>query len=274
MSSFSTKLDVQLAVLERAIGARVLVAETPRDLEVAVEPANHEDLLQHLRGLRQRPELSRVVPRRNDEVARAGRVGPNQVGGLDLPEPALDHEVAYEVDDLVPQTHELPRTFASKINVSELPAEVLIDLRLLVDVEGRGLRLVQHFDLASRDLYVARRELRVFRALGSRPHCPADSEDPLVADLPEGGVCGRVLLRVRDDLREAVAVAEIDEGELAVVTAGMYPSGKRDFLARERGARLAAGMRSQHDLVPIVLQERRLARRAGLVLVGVGGPFV
>src|SRR5436309_792426 len=87
--------------------------------------------------------LSRVVARGNDEVARAGGIGPDQVGGLDLPKPALDHEVADEVDDLVPETHELPRTFSPKIDVAILPAEVLVDLRLLVHIEGRGLRLVQ-----------------------------------------------------------------------------------------------------------------------------------
>ena len=95
-------------MLERAIRARVLVAETARDLEVAVEPPDHQDLLEHLRRLGQRPELPRVVARGNDEVAGPGRVGTDQVGGLDLPEPALDHEVAHEVDDLVPEVHELP----------------------------------------------------------------------------------------------------------------------------------------------------------------------
>jgi hypothetical protein len=52
-------LDVELVELARqAIGARVLVAEAGRDLEVAVEARHHQELLVLLRRLRQRVELA------------------------------------------------------------------------------------------------------------------------------------------------------------------------------------------------------------------------
>ena len=51
--------DVELIKLARqAVGARVLVAKTWRDLEVAVEARHHQQLLVLLRRLRQRVEFS------------------------------------------------------------------------------------------------------------------------------------------------------------------------------------------------------------------------
>src|SRR3989442_1632100 len=86
-------LEVKLGVLEGSVSARVFVAEVARNLEVLVDATDHEDLLQLLRGLRQRPELPREVAGRHDEIARAGGIRPDEIGRLDLPEPALDHEV-------------------------------------------------------------------------------------------------------------------------------------------------------------------------------------
>jgi hypothetical protein len=53
-------LHVELRELRLAIGAQVLVAEAARDLEVAVESRDHQDLLEQLRRLRQRVELARM----------------------------------------------------------------------------------------------------------------------------------------------------------------------------------------------------------------------
>ena len=66
------QLDVELVELaRRAIGARVLVAEAGRNLEVAVEAGDHQQLLELLRRLRQRVELARMDPARDEVVARA-----------------------------------------------------------------------------------------------------------------------------------------------------------------------------------------------------------
>ena len=65
-------LEVELVELAgRAVGARVLVAEARRDLEIAVEARDHQQLLELLRRLRQRVELAGMHARRHQEVARA-----------------------------------------------------------------------------------------------------------------------------------------------------------------------------------------------------------
>ena len=64
-------LQVELVELAgRAVGARVLVAEAGRDLEVAVEARDHDQLLELLRRLRQGVELARMHARGHQEVAR------------------------------------------------------------------------------------------------------------------------------------------------------------------------------------------------------------
>ena len=64
-------LDVELGDLLDAVGAQVLVPEADGDLVVAVEAADHEQLLEDLRRLRQREEAARLQAARDDEVARA-----------------------------------------------------------------------------------------------------------------------------------------------------------------------------------------------------------
>ena len=65
-------LDVELVEFARqAVGARVLVAEAGRDLEIAVEARHHQELLVLLRRLRQRVELARMQARGHEKVARA-----------------------------------------------------------------------------------------------------------------------------------------------------------------------------------------------------------
>ncbi len=51
-------------------------------------------------------------------------------------------------------------------------------------------------------------------------------------------------IAVEDQLREPVAVAQIDEDQAAVVSIGMHPSSKANFRADVRGPKLATGVSS------------------------------
>ena len=55
------RLDVELGELELPVGAQVLVAQAPGDLEVAVHARHHEQLLGDLRALGQHVELAPVA---------------------------------------------------------------------------------------------------------------------------------------------------------------------------------------------------------------------
>ena len=93
-------LEVELVELARqTVGARVLVAEAGRDLEIAVEARHHQQLLVLLRRLRQRVELAGMQARRHEEVARAFGRRSGQDRRLELEEPLAFHAAAQRVDD-------------------------------------------------------------------------------------------------------------------------------------------------------------------------------
>ena len=65
-------LDIELVELAGgAVGARVLVAEAGRDLEVTVEARRHDQLLELLGSLRQGVEGAGMEPARHQEITRA-----------------------------------------------------------------------------------------------------------------------------------------------------------------------------------------------------------
>ena len=83
------RLDVDLRELGLPVLTQILVAEAARDLEVAVEAGDHEQLLIELRRLRQRVELARMHAARHEIVARALGRGLREDRRLDLEEAPL-----------------------------------------------------------------------------------------------------------------------------------------------------------------------------------------
>ena len=63
------RLHVELHELVLAVGAQVFVAEAAGDLVVALDPADHQQLLEQLRALRQRVEANRALARGHEELA-------------------------------------------------------------------------------------------------------------------------------------------------------------------------------------------------------------
>jgi hypothetical protein len=80
------RFDIDLRELRLTVRAQVLVAEAACDLEVPVEPRDHQKLLVQLRRLRQRVELAWMHAARHEVVARALRRRLRQDRGLDLQE--------------------------------------------------------------------------------------------------------------------------------------------------------------------------------------------
>ena len=85
------RLHVELRELELSVGAQVLVAHAARDLVVAIEAADHQELLGDLGTLRQDVELAGLQARRHDELARALRRRRPEQRRLDLAETLRVH---------------------------------------------------------------------------------------------------------------------------------------------------------------------------------------
>ena len=79
-------LGVELHELVLPVGPQVLVPQAAGDLVVAVDAADHQQLLEQLRRLRQRVEAARHLARRHEELAGALRRRRHEHRRLDLDE--------------------------------------------------------------------------------------------------------------------------------------------------------------------------------------------
>ena len=255
-------LDVHLRELRLPIGAQVLVAEALADLHVAVHARDHQDLLEQLRRLRQREELARVHAARHQVVARAfgrrlredRRLDLEKAVRVEVPPDRRRHPVAQ--DDVVLQ----PRP--AQIEIAVLEAHVFGHRRLVGDRKRRRLRLVQDRQLADDDFDLAGRELRVDRVGGAPPHPPADADDELRAQALGLGH-QRLVVLVEDDLRDAGAIADVDEQQSAQVADAVHPPEQHDVGADVVRAERAAGVRARQiaELLSHVASIPRESRR-------------
>ena len=151
-------LHVQLGELELAVGPQVLVAQAAGDLVVAVEAADHEELLGQLGALGQRVEGTVVQAAGHRELAGALGGGGPQQRGLDLAEPLAVHGGTDGGVDPRPQAQVPLQARAAQVDVAVAQADLLVGLVPLVDRERRRLGLVEddhgavaHLDLSGRD---------------------------------------------------------------------------------------------------------------------------
>ena len=237
-------LDVDLRELRLAIEAQILVAEAAHDLEVALVARDHQQLLEDLRRLGERVELARVEPRRHEEVPRAARRVLHHERRLDLEEAVLAEVVARHARDLRARDQVLLQLGAAQIEVAILEAQRIVGVDVVLDRERRRLGLREHLDALDPDLDRAGRHLVV--DLGAaRADLAGDADAPLRAQLARCIVRRLVERLVEHELREALAVAQIDEHAAAVVAVGLDPTGQDDVLSGVPGAQGATAVGSR-----------------------------
>ncbi len=222
---------VEFAVMP--VRSRVFIAEAGRDLEIAVESADHQELLELLRRLRQGVEFARVIPRRDEKIPRSfgRRVGENR--GLDLDESAVLEIIPDMADETVLRFEHSLDLLAAQIEKSVRETHRFIHLvhLLLVDLERRGLRPAKDLEPLYRDFNLSGRELRVYHISRTHEHFAFRLDHPFapqaVSQLP--AILG--YLRIELDLRKPVAVPQIDKDYPAVVAPPVHPAGQHDALA-------------------------------------------
>src|SRR5882762_7072386 len=135
--------EVELRELRLAVGAQVFVAKAFDDLEVAVHPADHQNLFENLGRLRQRVKLARMHAAGNQIVARAFRSRAREHGRFDLVESHFVHGLADFEDDAVAERKILPRSRAAQIEIAVAQARLFARRSFVIDYEWRRLRHVQ-----------------------------------------------------------------------------------------------------------------------------------
>ncbi len=222
--------EIELVELARqAVGPRVLVAETGRDLEIPVEPGNHQQLLVLLRRLRQREELARMQAARHQEVARPFWRRSRQDRGRIFREPGIGHLVAHRRDDLGALDDIGVQRFAPQIEEAVSQPHVLGIVRLAEHGQRQFPGLAQDLDLADEHLDLAGRQVGIDRLWRAGLHLAIDAEHPFGAHLLGLGESGRI--GIDHGLGNAVVVAQIDEQQPAMVTDAVDPAAQAHTLA-------------------------------------------
>ena len=246
-------LDVDLRELRLTVGAQVLVAEAAGDLVVALDAADHEHLLELLRGLRQRVELARVRTGGHQVVASALGRGVGQDGRFHLDEAALVQRGAHGLGHGVAQAQGLVHLRTAKVHVAPLHARGLVGLDAVLDGERRGDGFVKHVDLAGQHLDLAGGHVRVHGVGAAVANRAGDLQGVLATQM----LClVEVLLGhaigVDDHLGVAGAIAQVAEDQPAVIAVVPRPTAQRDLAAHVGLAQLAARCVVHAKLVDVI----------------------
>ncbi len=154
-------LQIDLRELGLAIGAQIFVAETARDLKIAIQPGDHEDLLEDLRRLRQREEIAGMHAARDEIIARALRRRCGENRRLDL-QKALAREILPDGQrDGVAHLEIVLHLRPAQVEVAVLQAQLFVLDGFFGRREGRQLGVIEHQKLVGDDLDFAGRHLGI-----------------------------------------------------------------------------------------------------------------
>jgi len=181
-----------------------------------------------LRSLRQRVKGAGRQTRRNQEVAGALGRALREDRRFDFKKSLGVHHVADGFDDAVAEPEIGGHLGAAQIEVAVFQAQVLVG-HARVDREGQHVGFVQHRKFRGHDLDRAGRQLHVLRARQARGDPAGHGNDVLAAQAVGLPGDGRVFVRTEDDLRDALAVAQVDENDAAVVAARIDPPAQDGF---------------------------------------------
>src|SRR5439155_15187146 len=140
--------------------AQVLVPEAARDLEIAIEAGDHEQLLEDLRRLREREEATRLQAARDHEVPRTlgSRLEENR--RLDLREAGLLHHAPNSRDQSGPERDVALHLRAAEIEPPVAEAERLVDT-FLVELERQRGRAGEDLEGGDLELDLTGRQVGV-----------------------------------------------------------------------------------------------------------------
>ncbi len=233
-------LDIDLAELGLAVRAQILVAEAAGDLIVAIESADHQDLLEQLRRLRQRVELAGVDPARHQVVARALGRRFEKDRRLDVDETVLIEVAANRLQRLVTPAQVALHLGPAQIEIAVLEADFLGGRIAVGNLERHGRGSAERLERADQYFNFAGRQLGVDGPLGAAHDLAFDRDIKLRAHVAGRLMRGGVMRGIQHQLHDSVAVAEIDEDKAAVVAARLDPSPQGNFAANVGGANSAA----------------------------------
>ena len=225
---------IKLGELRLAVGTEVLITVATCQLVVAFHARDHEQLLEQLRGLRQRVPGTRHQTGRHHEIAGTLRRGLDHGWSFDLFEAHLLQSVACGLRHLGTQLQIALHGRTTQIEITILETNFLtrqLVLRLVLQsgghLERQRIGLGKHLDAFGNDLDLAGGQMIVLIAVRTQANLAYNLNHKLGTQR----TCH--VLVINDNLHQTSVVAKIDEGHAAVVATTINPTGERHLLTDE-----------------------------------------
>ena len=227
------------------VGTQIFVAETFHNLEIAVESADHQQLFQCLRTLRQSVELPLIHAARHHKIARAFGRGVDQNGRFYLQKSLFVEIAAHLESHFVAQFEIFAHARTPQVEVTIFHAQVVAAVGFVFDGERRRGSLVQHVQFGNDDFDIARGHIGIFAvALG---HCTGYLNNVFAPEVICFFAQFGINLLIESKLRNSVTVAQVDKGHSAHFADALHPAGKGYRLSDVGGTKFAASCCSVHS---------------------------
>ena len=206
----------------QTIGARVLITEARRDLEIAIEPGHHQQLLILLGRLRQREEFTRMDAAGYEKVASPFRRRGRQYGRGIFTEPDVGHATAHRRNDPGALDDVGVQRFTAQIDKTIPQPDILGIFRFAEHGQRQFCRLAQHFDIANENFDLACRQVLVGGFGRARLDLTIDPDNPFGPDAFYQLESGRI--RIDHTLGQPVMVTQVDKQQSSMISNAMHPS--------------------------------------------------
>lgn len=221
-------LQIELGELGLAVLAQILIPEAARELEVAVDPRDHEHLFEELGRLGQSVERAGLEPRGHQKVPGPFRGAPGEHRGFDVEETLPVEEVPDGLFHPVAQAEPLEHRLSTQVEVAVSEPEFLVDrgLRLAtpagVEGKGRGFRRCEDLKRLGEHLDRTAPQPRVYLVLRSGAHLAAHPDHVLGAHLLRLAIGRRI--GIDHHLHQPLPVAEVEKDQAPEIPPPVHPA--------------------------------------------------
>ena len=239
-----THFAVNLRKLGLAVGPQVFIAEAFYNLIVAIVAAHHEQLLKGLRTLRQRIKLSGIHTAGHYKITGPFGSALDEKRRFNIHETILVQIISCGTVYRIAQLNIFLHCIAAQVEVAVFHPQVVATIGIILNGEGWRSGFVENAEFADGNFYIAGSNVGVFA--GSFAYHAFCLQHKLTAQ--------RIAVELviqgfgKYQLRNAVAVTQVYEGDGAKFAYGLHPAGQGYFGAGMFQSQFATSMCSVHDV--------------------------
>ena len=221
---------IDLGKFRLAVIAQIFIAEAAGDLIVAIDAAHHQHLLEELRRLRQRVELTGIHSARHEIVPRAFRRALGQNRSFHFKETFRIQKSSDGLHDVMAELKQPLHLWTAKIQVTVFQPDRLRHFGIVFDHEGRRLRLIQNLDGIHEDFDLAGGQIGILRLFRTGHNLARHRHDTFAPQGVGGLMHRRITLGIKHHLRDPGSIPQIDEHHHAMVAPPLDPAVQDDGL--------------------------------------------